>query len=88
MSEEPKTKASAFVVCTNHIREDVCMLRPSSVTGLFAAILPFLRNCLCGPRSLQSNEHRAVEFPEEVSLSEAPTSASFAIALCDSTQQA
>lgn len=53
-------------VCVNF----VCILCPSHITEQFATILPCLWNCLCRPRSLQSNKHGAVGFPVEVSLSE------------------
>lgn len=66
---------SCVYVCINHVCVHfVCILCPSSVTGLFATILPRLWNCLCGPRSLRSDKHGAVEFPAEVSLAEAPLS--------------
>lgn len=75
-------------VCINHVCVHVvCITCPSNVTGLFATICLWIWNCLCRTRSLQPDKQGAVEFPAEVSLSEAPLP-SFVIALCDSTQQA
>lgn len=97
-TKEWRTKASVCVrvcvffscvyVCINHeCINIVCMTYPSNATGLFATIFPCLWNCLCRTRSLRPDKQGAVELPAEVSLSGAPPP-SFAIALCDSTQQA